>query len=336
MIETFQIIENESSIEQKKAKEIQKQKDVALTLDDQIQLKNETDKLNKREDDKFLEIQRNTIREWEDEQMLNEKAKDDKISELKNLRQKQVEETERKRKNERSEKLSSEIKEIECIKLDLINQEELKHQRKLEERGKWESIKTENAKKLEQQKLQKIEEAKMDAKLMEDMKRKYDEEESKRVHTLEDRKVKLEINGQLLSEAGTFSKREKMIEFEKDLLEAAAVKERGQALREMQKQDYERKKKQLITQCNKKMAEEKQRQEREAEKENETYALKCLQEKEALRIREEEAGRMQMQETKLQYRKALQSQIDEQKKNRANFDGMTEVELSMNKKVRRS
>ena len=144
----------------------------------------------------------------------------------------------------------------------------------------------------------------MDAKLMADMKKKYDDEEKKRANALEDRKVKLEMNGQLLREAGAFNQREEMIKVEKKLLEAAEARERAQSLREQKKRDLERKKKEAITSSNKEMAEEKRRRDKEIEKENEAYALKCLKEKEAL-ILEEEAERIKQHETKQKYRSTV-------------------------------
>ncbi len=333
MIEIFQIVENEESNEEKKMRAVKKQEEMASALHEQIKLKNDALRKEKKEDDKFVNIQRNAIKEWEEEQKLSERLEQEKIAELKKLRQDQVEETERKRKAELSKKITTELKEIEDIKLALDEEEKLKHKRKLLEREKWNRITIENARKLEIRALEKEREAQMDAKIMEDMKAKYVEEERKREKALEDRKVKLDINGQLLKEAGAFNKREEMIKFEKKLLEAAEAREQAQARREQKKQDLERKKKNQITQSNKLMAEERRRREREIEKENEAYAMKCLKEKEAL-LKEEDEKRMKQHENKVKYRKILQEQMEEQKQHKAQFDGMTAVERSMNKKVR--
>ncbi len=332
MIGTFQIVENEESNEDKKMRAVRKQEDMASALHDQIELKNKAVKKEKDEDDKFVSIQRQAIKVWEEEQKLSAKIEQGKIAELKRVRQDQVEETERKKKAELSKKISTELKEIEEIKSALYEEEELKHKRKLLEREKWDRITIENAKKLEIRKLEKEKEARMDAKLMEDMKAKYVAEERKREKAMEDRKIKLEANGQLLSEAGAFNKREEMIKFEKKLLEAAEAREKAQALKERKKKDLERKKKNQITESNKLMAEERRRREREIEKENEAYAIKCLKEKEAL-LEEEEEKRVKQHENKVKYRKILQEQMEEQKQNVAQFDGMTQVERSMNKKV---
>lgn len=332
MIETFQIVENEHLIEEKKVKAEQKQKDMAKALHEQIRIKKDAVQKEKAEDDKFLAIQRNAIKEWEEEKVLSSQIEQQKIAELKKVRHQQVEETERRRKAEQQEKISRELKEIEDIKIALEMEEEEKHRKKQLELEKWERITAENSRKLEQRRLQKEVEAKMDAKLMEEMKKKYDEEGRKRAKALEDRKVKLELNGELLKEAGAFGKREETIKFEKMLLEAAEARERAQALREKEKHDEERKKIQLITESNKQMADERKQHEKEIEKENEEYALKCLKEKEEL-LREEEHDRIKEHETKEKYRTILQQQIDEQKKCNAHFDGMTIVERSMNKKV---
>ena len=332
-IETFQIVENEESNEEKKMRAAKKQEDMASVLHDQIKLKSEAARKEKTEDDRFVAIQRQAIKEWEEEQESSAKLEQEKITELKKLRQDQVEETERKRKAELSKKITTELREIEEIKEALNEEEQLKVRRKLCEREKWERITIENAKKLEIRKLEKEKEARMDAKLMEDLKAKYDEEERKREKALEDRKVKLELNGQLLSEAGAFNKREETIKFEKKLLEAAEAREHAQALRERKKQELERKKKNEITISNKLMAEERRRRDREIEKENEAYSIKCLKEKEAL-LEEEEQTRIKQHESKVKYRKILQEQMEEQKQHKAQFDGMTPVERSMNKKVR--
>lgn len=331
LIETFQIVENESSIEEKKVKAAQKKRDMANVLQGQIRTKKDTAKEEKTEDDKFLVIQRNAIKDWEEEKVLKAIVEQDKIAELKKVRQEQVEGADRKRKEEQAEKMSSELREIENIKLALEKEEQMKHQQKQLEREKWERITIENLRKNEKRQLQKDEEARMDAKLMEEMKKKYEEEARKRAKAVEDRKVKSEMNGQLLSEAGAFNKREEMIKFEKNFLKEAEAREQVQATREKKKRDMERKKKQLITESNKQMAEEKRRRDKEIEKENEAYAWKCLKEKEEL-LREEEAGRMKQHETKEKYRKALDDQVEEQKKQQ-NFDGMTAVERSVNKKL---
>ncbi len=333
MIETFQLVENEESREEKKVKAVHKKTCMAAALHEQIRIKKKAAEEEKAEDDKFLKIQRNAIQEWEEEQVLAAKVEQEKIADLKKVRQQQVEETERKRKAQLDDKMSCELKEIEEIKLALEKEDQIKHQNKQLEREKWDRITAENMTKKKYRQQQKEEEARMDAKLMENMKIKYDNEERKRAKELEDRKIKLEVNGQLLSEAGAFNKREEMIKFEKSLLEAAEARERVQALQEKKKHDIERKKKDLIRETNEQMAQERRRREKEIEKENEAYALKCLKEKEAL-LEEEEADRIKQNETKEKYRRDLEDQMDEQRKHQAHFDGMTVVERSLNKKVR--
>ena len=119
MIETYQIVENERSMEEKKIHMTQKKRDMANALHDQIRLKNDMTRKEKAEDDKFLEIEQCAVKEWDEEKLMNEKVEQQRTSELKKLRQEQVQIRDTKRKQERIEKMSNELKEIEDIKWDV-------------------------------------------------------------------------------------------------------------------------------------------------------------------------------------------------------------------------
>jgi len=205
-------------------------------------------------------------------------------------------------------------------------------QKKERERQRWGLIKEENAKEIADRKLQKIREAEMDAKLMADMKVRYDSEEKKKANALGEKKGRAEENSKKLFEVVALKKREEMIEFEKKLLEQAKVREQAQAAEETRKQEALQKKKRDITECNRKMAEEKSRRERNLEKEKETYSLQCLREQEAL-LEEKEDLRAKQNETKQKYRQNLHNQIEEKNSLKADSDGMTSVERSINKKI---
>lgn len=201
LIETFQILEKkESEKKMQQMSEVRKRK-MAKALNDQIKLKNEATKLERDEDDKRLQRQQDEIlKKWEEEQKLLMARENEKIEQLKKVRQDQIKDNLERRRRELAETRSEDLKEIQQITKDLLQEENEKLQKKNMEREKWEKIKAENAKKIELRELQKKEEEKLDAKLMEEFTTKMDLEEAKRVKALEDRARKLEINRQSLKQ----------------------------------------------------------------------------------------------------------------------------------------
>lgn len=332
LMESFKIIEAEESKAAQKSKAVQKRQEMASALNDQIRRNEETSRLEKAEDENFLEIQRKSLEQWKKEQEAVIQKEEQKILQLRKVRQEQVEESKRRRKAELHEARSRELKEIEDLKCTLENEEDRKRTKKERERQRWGLIKEENAKEVVERKLQKIREAEMDAKLMADMKVRYDIEEKRKAKALGKKTGRAEENSKKLFEVVAFKKREEMIEFEKKLLEQAKVREQAQAAEETRRQEALQKKKRDITESNRKMAEEKSRRERNIEKEKETYSLQFLRDQEAL-LEEKEAFRAKQNETKQKYRQNLHNQIEEKSSLQADSDGMTSVERSINKKV---
>lgn len=198
LIETFQILEIKESEQKKHQMSELKKKKMAKALNDQIKLKEEATKLEKNEDKYFQRQQNEIIKKWEDEQKLIIARETEKIELLKRARQDQIMDNTARRKKHLADTRASDLKEIQQISKALLQEENKKLEKKSKERTKWEGIKTENAKKVEQRRLRKEEEERIDAKLMAESTAKMDLEEAQRFKAIEDRARKLEANRQLL------------------------------------------------------------------------------------------------------------------------------------------
>jgi len=130
LMETFKIIEAEESKTIQKSKAVQKRQEMASALNDQIHRNEETSRLEKAEDENFLEIQRKSLEQWKKEQETVIQKEEQKILQLRKARQEQVQESKRRGKAELHEARSRELREIEDLKCTLKNEDDRKRTKK--------------------------------------------------------------------------------------------------------------------------------------------------------------------------------------------------------------
>ena len=345
LIETYKILENgEAEQKGQHASEARKKK-MAKALNDQVKLKQANLQFEKAEDAKFVDVQRNGQERWEEEQRKLSIIERNKIEQLKKARKDQIEERVRRRESQRKTQREEESREIQNITKALAREEEDRCRRRREEKKQWDLIKSENARKIEKRLKIANEEQNMDAKLMADIKDKMDREEAKRVEAIQnrrkdaasaiqrlDRNNKLEVNTQMPSDAGAFKKRE-IRKSEQSLLLAAQEKERTLTIEDKKKKEALRAKRKDVTESNKRIVDEKKRQEKLIEVENEAYATQCLKEAKNVK-KEEDIAIAKQKETQVQFRQLLDGQVQQKKKQLdTDGDGMTDVERSINKKI---
>ncbi len=333
LIETYQLLENEEGKAAERAVMVKQKQDMAVALRDQIKQKEEANGKEKAEEDIYLKLRQQEIRDWEEEQRQNNEKEKRRTEMLKKVRKDQIEKRAERKKELLEMTRAEELKEMEEIRYALSQEEEEKCMKKIKERQKWEHIKAENAVKIKERNLLKKQEALEDAKLMADMKAKMDQEESKRAKAIEDRAMKLEANSALLREMGAFKKTKEVLRMEQSWLKASEDRDRAQIAAERKKKEIARQKKVEMNESNKKMVEEKKRRELIFAKEKEVYAKQYCRETVVL-LAEKEAYNIEQMKSKLNYRKILDEQIKEQKHYQTMFEAMMPVERSMNKKVR--
>jgi len=332
LIETFKIRETEESKRNKQHMSELKKKKMAAALNAQVKLKEEAMRSEKAEDDTFVRLHQNSIKEWEEEQRLCAIKQKERTALLKKVRQDQIEASVVQRKEHIAATRAEELKEMQGIAKALAKEEEKKCMKRSKEREKWEHVKAENARKFEERRIRKEDEERMDAKFMADMKAKMDLEDAKRAKAVEDRANKLEASTQMLSEAGASEKREEILKFEQGFLKASHDREHAQVIEEKRKKDALKIKTRLINESNEKLIDEKKRKERAIVQEKDEYAAQWKREVETLQ-KEQEAKSIKQTETKLKYRQILKDQMEEHKRHLIGSDGMTSVERSMNKEI---
>jgi len=332
LIETYKILENKEA-EQKgqHVSEARKQK-MANALNDQVKLKQANTNVEKAEDAKFVEMQRNEQRKWEEEQKLLAIHERKKAEQLKKVRQDQIEESVRRRERQRKTQRAEELRAIQVFSKALEKEEGDRCRVRQKEKEHWDLLKEENAGKLEERHKKAKEEQNMDAKLMADIKQKMDKEEAKRAEAVQNRSKNLEMKTQILSECGTFDKRKEVRTLEKKLLLATQEREKAQIIMDKKKKETLRAKLKDVTKSNERLVGEKRRQEKMIEEENEAYAAQCFKEVESVK-KEEEIKIAKQKETQVQYRQLLEAQVQQKQQLGPERDGMTDVERSINKNI---
>mmetsp|Transcript_917 Transcript_917/g.1596 ORF Transcript_917/g.1596 Transcript_917/m.1596 type:complete len:497 (+) Transcript_917:3724-5214(+) len=332
LIDKYKILQAKEEAEKSYNESEWRKKRMAMTLNEQIEERENAIRNCKEEYQQFVVAQEAAIRKWEEEKQNSILKQKQKADELKEVRQRQIQERVRLKEIQNARQKEQEGKEMVDIRNALMKEEENKEKSKMQERKKWEQIMKENAMKLQEKKKQKEEEERMDAKLMADMKEKMDKEEAKRIESIQKRSQKLEFNGQLLSETGAFNKRDEIRKFEQRLLKAAQDRERAQLEEEARRKEIMKNRINAIQETNKKMIEDKMRQKLIVEKEKEAFVAECLKDVEVV-TKEEQMKISKERENKLRYREILKSQMDDRKQGRVKEDSMTPAEWSLNKKV---
>jgi len=332
LIQTLKVIEAEEAVKTEKAKTLEKQREMLAALSDHVQTKKESILREKQELNLWKEEQERELIKWKQDKERMERMEKERVIELCQVRRLQMNETLMLRKKEREMARNEQLKEIKDIQLSLEKEEERKRLKKEQERRKWEKIKEENARVILERERLKLLAAKEEAKLMAEMKAKLDRHEASRVKALQDRILKAEAFGRKLCEAGTFNEKEEEKKFELKLLQEAREREQAQVEEQRKKKAASEERLKSITASNLKMVEERKAKDREIELQEEKYALQCARERDAL-LAEKESNRNKENETKRQYSKLLNEQVQEQKQYETSAGGMTSVERSINKKV---
>ncbi|GFH47934.1 predicted protein [Chaetoceros tenuissimus] len=332
LIENYKIKKNEALKEKEIETALVRKKNMAAALDEQVRLKREVTNREKAENDQYVKKQEEAVQKWKEEQI--SKAKEEKkLSEkLKGVRLAQIEEKQNMRRKMKNERTKQETKELEEVEKALKQEEQKRILAKEQEKKKWEAIKLENKQKLEEKKKAKLQEAQIDFKLMQDLKERLDRKERNRVEAFEARKKNLELNTKLLNEDSNFKKKkEEHKKFEQGLLEAARKREEMQVLDDIKRKKAMKEKQQEINRTNRAIVEERQQIDRQEKAENELFAKKC--EEEVTKFNEEAKQEAQrIKNTKVIYRKSLEEQYSEKKKEKiASASEMTEMERCLNK-----
>lgn len=199
LIEKFQILQMKESKEKKQISSESKKKKMARALKDQIKHKEDVAQLEKAKEDRNLQRQQDEIsKKWDEEQKQIFAKEMEKVDQLKKGRMDQINDNTTRKKKQLAAMREEDSKEIQEISKALVKEEQDKLAKKIKEREKWERIKAENDKKLEVLRLRKVEEERIDAKLMAEFTTKLDLEEGKRLKAIEDRARKLEANRRTL------------------------------------------------------------------------------------------------------------------------------------------
>jgi hypothetical protein len=339
LIEKYKILENGEAEQKGQHASEARKKEISKALNAQVKLKQVNLQLEKAEDAKFVNVQRNGQDDWEEEQRKLTIIEREKIEHLKKARQDQIEERVRSRESQKETQRAEELREIQNITKALAREEEDRYCKRQVEKKQWDLIKIENASKIEKKRQRAKEEQNMDAKLMADIKEKMDNEEAKRVNAIQHRKEdaasaiqRLDKNQNLELDMLRLKKRE-IRKSEQSQLLAAQERERALTVDDNRKKEALRARREELTESNKRIVDGKKRQEKAIEQENEAYATQCLKEVESVK-KEEDIAIAKQRETQYQFRQLLDGQV-QQKKEQLNteVDGMTDVERSINKKI---
>ena len=337
ILETYQIIKATETLGAEKEKDALDRKAMIQDLNDQVNAKKNAEQLAILEDEKFNKDRALELHNWrkcQDQALANKK---EKISYLKNIRQMQIAQLDEKRKKEKNEQREQELKEIKEAEAEMKRMKMKSILKRQQERSRWEKIKLEDAEREKKKRELERKEKELDIKQMEDYKTMQELEDKRRQQVARTREAKcqLRVAKCLNDDKGELRKaKEKRELIEMKIINDYQARERKNLERETKDKEARETQIKEITEYNKKAADEKRLKKLSIEKEEREYNTKLSKDREAGMLAEEEALRLKKMREEKSYCKLLDEQVSAQNLRRVNMENMTDVEKSVNRKVR--
>jgi len=202
ILDAYNAIEAEEGAQATYKKAKSKQRQFKTLLDKQVQECSGKGSNEKDEEKQYVAKQNYLLEEWKTGQQKVQLTIRGKLEEEKRAREGQISERQQRKKTELAARRAAEIQELDIVRQEIQRQEQVAIDKKIKEKERLKGIRLENEMERLVRKKRAEEEATEDQRLMEEYKRKLEQEEVDRANAFKRRLDKLEATGSKWAEEG--------------------------------------------------------------------------------------------------------------------------------------